>query len=275
VPGHSTRRIGLPLDDRLTAREHGSMNESSGNWSEVTLSGHKCRVFEPAAPSPHHYAVIYLHCSRGASLRGYPAFTRDFERYGLRAIEPVSGLSWWTNRILPEFDPHVSAEAYVLEHVVPYVAERWDARPPRLALLGVSMGGQGALRMAYKHPNVFPSVAAISPAIDFQKRIAEGVDPGLELMYGDAETARQDTATLHIHPLNWPRHQFFCCDPTDLRWHESADRLRMKLSSLGVPFECDLETEAGGHSFAYASHMASRVMEFIAHSLEQERLRVV
>ena len=24
----------------------------------------------------------------------------------------------------------------------------------------------------------------------------------------------------------------------------------MKLSSLGVPFECDLETEAGGHGFA-------------------------
>jgi len=49
----------------------------------------------------------------------------------------------------------------------------------------------------------------------------------------------------------------------------------MKLSSLGVPFECDLETEAGGHSFEYACHMAPRAIGFIAQRLEQERLRVV
>jgi S-formylglutathione hydrolase FrmB len=251
------------------------MNDPPGTWSEVEVAGHKCRVYEPAAPSVHQYVVIYLHCSRAASLGGYPAFVREFDRHALRVIEPVSGQSWWTDRIWPEFDPNMSAESYVVDHVVPYVAERWDARPPRIALLGISMGGQAALRMAYKHPNLFPTVAAISPAIDFQKRIEEGVDPGLDFMYRDAEDARQDTATLHIHPLNWPRNQFFCCDPADVRWHESADRLRMKLWSLGVPFECDLETEAGGHSFDYACHMAPRVIGFLAQRLEQERLRVV
>ncbi len=251
------------------------MHERVGDWSEIVVAGHPCRAFEPAAPNPHRFVVIYLHCSRGASLRGYPAFAREFERHGLRVIEPVTGQSWWTDRIWPEFDPRMSTEAYVLERVVPYVAERWDARTPQLALLGVSMGGQGALRIAYKLPNTFPTVAAISPAIDFQKRIEEGVDAGLDFMYRDAEDARQDTATLHIHPLNWPRHQFFCCDPSDVRWHESSDRLRMKLSSLGVPFECDLETVAGGHSFEYACHMAPRAIDFIVTSLEQERLRVV
>jgi pimeloyl-ACP methyl ester carboxylesterase len=250
-------------------------NEPAGTWTQVEVAGHVCHLFEPARPSEHGYVVIYLHCSEGASLARFPAFVREFEQYGLRVIEPVTGRSWWTNRIWPEFDPDISAEGYVLERVMPYVKERWHTEPPRLALLGISMGGQGALRMAYKHPNVFPTVAAISPAIDFQKRIAEGVDPGLEFMYGDEETARQDTATLHIHPLNWPRNQFFCCDPTDLRWHESADRLRMKLWSLGVPFECDLQTEAGGHSFTYASHMAPRAVKFLADKLDQERRRVV
>ncbi len=251
------------------------MTHLAGTWSEDTVSGHRCRLFEPDEPSPYAYTVIYLHCSYSASLRSLPEFTAEFIRYGIRVIEPVSGLSWWTNRIWPEFDADISAEAYVLERVVPYVAERWGAKPPELALLGISMGGQAALRMAYKKPNLFPTVAAISPAIDFQKRIVEGIDPGLEFMYRDAEDARQDTATLHIHPLNWPRHQFFCCDPTDVRWHESCERLRMKLYSLGVPYECDLETVAGGHSFEYAKHMAPRVMEFLAKSLEQERLRVV
>jgi S-formylglutathione hydrolase FrmB len=251
------------------------MNELAGNWSQVEVAGHACRVFEPTEPSPHDFVVVYLHCSRAASLRGYPAFVHEFERHGLRVIEPVTGQSWWTSRIWPEFDATISAESYVLERVLPFVAERWNTKPPKLALLGVSMGGQGALRMAYKYPNIFPTVAAISPAVDFQKRIVEGVDPGLEYMYRDAEDARQDSALLHVHPLNWPRNQFFCCDPTDVRWHDSADRLRMKLSSLGVPFECDLETTGGGHSFEYASRMAERAVGFIAKRLEQERLRVV
>jgi S-formylglutathione hydrolase FrmB len=251
------------------------MNTNNAAWSNVDVAGHRCRVFEPAQPSPHGFVVIYLHCSEAASLRSYPAFVEQFERHGLRVIEPVTGRSWWTDRIWPEFDANISAEAYVLERVVPYVADRWGARPPRLALLGVSMGGQGALRMAYKFPNVFPTVAAISPAIDYQKRIVEGVDPGLEAMYRDAEDARQDTALLHIHPLNWPRNQFFCCDPSDARWHESADRLRMKLWSLGVPFECDLETTGGGHSFYYASLMAQRAVGFLADRLECERLRIM
>jgi pimeloyl-ACP methyl ester carboxylesterase len=251
------------------------MEDVLGNWSRVTVAGHTCRILEPQEPSPHGYVVVYLHCSEAASLRGYPAFTREFERHGLRLIEPITGRSWWTGRVWPEFDPSISAEGYVLERVVPYVAERWGSKPPRLALLGVSMGGQAALRLAYKYPNMFPTVAAISPAIDFQKRIDEGVDPGLDFMYRDAEDARQDTALLHIHPLNWPRNQFFCCDPADVRWHDSAERLRMKLWSLGVPFECDLETSAGGHSFRYASHMAERAVGFIAARLQQERLRVL
>jgi hypothetical protein len=117
-------------------------------------------------------------------------------------------------------------------------------------------------------------VAAISPAIDYQIRLKEG-DPILSQMYDNAESARQDTAILHIHPLNWPRRQFFCCDPADDRWHDSADRLRMKLYSLGIPHQCDLATSGGGHSFAYYSLMAPKAIEFLVASLDEERRRVV
>ncbi|MEK6216103.1 MAG: alpha/beta hydrolase-fold protein, partial [Boseongicola sp.] len=137
-----------------------------------------------------------------------------------------------------------------------------------------SMGGQGALRLALKHPSTFPVVAAIAPAIDFHTLWEEG-DATLRAMYHSAEAARQETATLHVHPLNWVRHLWFCCDPTDHRWFESSDRLQMKLGSMGIPFECDLETEAGGHSIAYGDAMAERAIGFIAGGLERERLRVV
>ncbi len=135
------------------------------------------------------------------------------------------------------------------------------------------MGGQGALRIAFRHPRKFNVVAAISPAIDFHLRMDED-DETLPLMYSDKEAARQDTATLHVHPLNWPRNLWFCCDPTDLRWHESADRLRMKLAALGIPHDYDLETSGGGHGFEYYSRMADKALDFIASRLEAERRRV-
>jgi S-formylglutathione hydrolase FrmB len=185
----------------------------------------------------------------------------------------MTGRSWWSDRICLDFDPDITVEQYLLREIVPWLESEWQCTTPRIALMGASMGGQGALRLAYKHPNTFPIVAAFFPAIDYQIRLEEG-DKILSQMYRDAEDARQDTATLHIHPLNWPRHQWFCCDPVDYRWHESAERLRSKLYSLGVPHTCDLQTTGGGHGWEYYERMAPAALRFIADALERERLRV-
>ncbi|MEX2187139.1 MAG: alpha/beta hydrolase-fold protein [Pirellulales bacterium] len=245
-----------------------------GTWTETTLAGHPCDLFEPSTPSEHGYVVLYLHGVHLTRLVDKPAFTELFERHGLRVFAPMAARSWWTDRICAEFDPAMTAERHVLDNVLPHLAERWNATPPRIGLLGTSMGGQGVLRFAYKYPNLFPVVAALAPAVDYHQRFDDG-DETLPLMYPDREAARQDTALLHVHPLNWPRHQFFCCDPADYRWFDSADRLRMKLYSLGVPHECDLETSGGGHGFEYYNRMADRAVEFVADRLERERLRVV
>jgi S-formylglutathione hydrolase FrmB len=245
-------------------------------WTRETVAGHPCEIFRPSQRHPHAYAVLYLHGVHQAWLGDQEPFTCALERQGLVAVGPRTGRSWWTDRICAEFDPTISAERFLLERILPWMASEFAVSPPQIGLLGTSMGGQGALRLAYKYPDRFPVVAAISPAIDFHRRLLEPEegDPLLE-MYDDPESARQDTAILYIHPLNWPRHQFFCCDPSDHRWHDSADRLRMKLSSLGVPFQCDLETSVGGHGFAYYNAMADRAIEFLVNGLASERLRVV
>ena len=244
-----------------------------GNWTEEDVAGHLCYLFEPPQRNPYNYVVVYLHGVHLGQLVDQPAFVSELETHGLPVVAPVTQRSWWTDKICAEFDPQVTAERYVLDSVLPYIEKSYDARPPRIGLLGTSMGGQGALRFAYKYPDIFPVVAAISPAIDYQNRFS--FDETIPDMYRDAEAARQDSALLHVHPLNWPRHQFFCCDPTDYRWWDGADRLRMKLSSLGVPHECDLEAEGGGHGFEYYNRMADRAVQFLADRLDQERRRLV
>jgi S-formylglutathione hydrolase FrmB len=245
----------------------------SGVWSEESVGGHPCDLFMPAVLNGCGYVVLYLHGVHLNRLHDKPAFIEQFERHGLPVVAPMTQRSWWTDRICREFDSKISAERHILDNVLAFIEQRLCTAPPKIGLLGTSMGGQGALRLAYKHPRLFPVVAAISPAIDFHKRYNEG-DETIPLMYSDPEAARQDTAILHVHPLNWPRHQFFCCDPEDYRWWDSADRLRMKLWSLGIPHECDLETTGGGHGFDYYNRMAERAVGFLVSKLDEDRRRI-
>ena len=245
-----------------------------GTWTEESISGHSCDVYTPPRRSQHGYVVLYLHGVHLNRLHDKQPFIEQFDKHGLAVVCPHTQRSWWTDKICLEFDPRISAQRHVLENVLPFIETELSAKPPQIGLLGTSMGGQGALRLAYKFPQLFPVVAAISPAIDFQLRYNEG-DETIPQMYPDPEAARQDTAILHVHPLNWPRHQFFCCDPEDYRWWDSADRLRMKLYSLGIPHECDLETNGGGHGFDYYNRMAARAVSFLADKLDEERRRIV
>lgn len=241
-------------------------------WTTTPIDGHECSVFEPPQPA-REFCILYLHGVHLHPLRDYPEYTAECARQGLRVIGPYAGRCWWTDRICPDFDARWSAERYVVERVLPWIESQFNLRPPAIGLLGTSMGGQGALRLAYRYPHLFPVVAAVSPAIDFHQRLREG-DEVLSAMYANSEDARQDTATLHVHPLNWPRHQFICCDPADHRWIESAERLHMKLASLGIPHEYDVETTGGGHGGEYYGRMALRAIEFLVERLERERLRV-
>jgi hypothetical protein len=49
----------------------------------------------------------------------------------------------------------------------------------------------------------------------------------------------------------------------------------MKLSALGVPYTCDLETSGGKHGFEYYRKMAPAALGYMMDRLEQEQRRVV
>jgi pimeloyl-ACP methyl ester carboxylesterase len=246
---------------------------AAGKWSDLEIAGHVCYVYQPASSPPHNFTVLYLHGAGLGRLSDHPRFGELFDQHQLRCLAPKTMRSWWSDRLCAEFDRSMTAERYILDRVLPWLADTWNVQAPQIALLGTSMGGQGALRLAYKHPDKFPVVAAIAPAVDYNLHY-DDPELGLRQLYRDPEQARQDTATLHIHPLNWPRHQWFAADPFDHDWFEGVDRLRMKLYSLGVPYEADLETTGGGHSWEYYENMAEPAIRFIAERLEREQLRV-
>jgi len=244
----------------------------AGAWSQIEIEGKPADVYEPLQPGDQNRVVLHLHGHGLSTLLDNPVYSAELEKHGLRAICPHGQRSWWTDVVCAEFDAEISPLRFLKEYVVPYIGERWDCRPPSIGLTGISMGGQGVLQLAFRHAREFPVVAAIAPAVDFHNWWGQGLP--LDEMFPDRESARQQTALLQIHPLDWPRHQLIVCDPADTEWFESADKLAMKLSSSGVPFESDLETTAGGHDWSYFDRMAEPVIRFVAERLETESRRV-
>jgi S-formylglutathione hydrolase len=242
-------------------------------WTTVDIGGKRADVFEPSDASRPQFGVMHLHGIGLETLIDRPVFTRWLDQLQFACVCPHGQRSWWADRICSEFDGRITPERYLLEQVVPYFNQRWGLAPRAIGLQGISMGGQGALRLAFKHPELFPVVAAISAAIDYYELYDQGTT--IDSMYDSKEQCRQDTALLHIHPSRYPPHIFFCIDPGDADWYRGNDRLHEKLSALGVSHEIDLGTRAGGHSWDYFNHMAERVLKFVRAGLEYESRRLL
>lgn len=240
-------------------------DKQSGSWVSDELAGRKLEVFTPTCEGLPAGCVIFLHGHGRVMLSENRVFTSLFEKHKLCAVCPDGGRSWWLDRVCAEFDEHVTPHDWLKQRLLPFIRNRWSLEPPAIALLGVSMGGQGALQLSYRDASSFPIVAAISPAVDFHQLYGQGLP--LDDMFEDVEDARQATVVLNLHPLAWPRHQWFCCDPEDSDWFDGCARLGMKLSSSGILHERDLETSAGGHSWDYFNHVAPQAVEHIAAAL--------
>lgn len=236
-------------------------------WASTTISGRSIDIFLPEHRAEFPGAVLFLHGYSVESLRTHAAFSNAFSQLGLPVVCPLVPKCWWLNHLSPEFDAQQTPYEFLTSDLIQWIESEWKVSPPNIALLGVSTGAQGVLQVAYRNALRFPVVAAISPAIDFDRTFGRGFD--IENQYASAEAARQDTVILNLHPLNWPKAQFFCSDPLDAFWHDGAIRLASKLSSSGIPHTCDLSTSHGGHGWQYFDAMASRAISFIGEGLKR------
>lgn len=245
----------------------------AGTWSQCEIGGKRVDIYQPSQGEESPRGVLHLHGHGLTTLFENPVYTAELERHGLWCFCPHGERSWWGKRICVEFDPEMSPVSYLMERLLPALKENYGLTAPAIGLTGISMGGQGALRLAYWYPRIFPVVVGIAPAVDYFQWVGKGLP--LDEMYSTAESARQESATLELHPLNWPRNQYILCDPSDLEWIESSERLISKLRSMGIPYESDLTTSQGGHCWDYFNRVAPQVICYVAEKLEEEGRRVI
>lgn len=240
-------------------------------WTRLEIAGKPADVYEPAKPA--RGAVMFLYPLGEESPADNEAYTAAIAKAGLPVVVPHGRRSWWADRVCPEFDPVLTAERHLLDNVAPWMESRWKLGPRAIALAGVSMGGQGAIRLGIKYPERFPIVAGVSSAFDTQDWYGQGGP--LDEMYPDREAVRQDTAVLHLAGPPWPRHIWFACDPEDAECFRGNDRIHEKLTAYGVPHTVDFDTSNGGHCWEYFDLMATPMMEFVAEALKQELRRLM
>lgn len=76
---------------------------------------------------------------------------------------PAAGASFYIN----SKDGKVRYEDFLMREFFPFIEKKYRAAPGRAnrAISGVSMGGYGALHLAFRHPQLFNSVSAHSAAL--------------------------------------------------------------------------------------------------------------
>ncbi len=115
------------------------------------------------------FPVVYL-------LHGYSGSYRDWpkhldlrplaDRYGFILVCPDGGYnSWYLDSPL---DPASRYETHIINEVIPFVDKKYRTIKGKngRAITGLSMGGQGALYLAARHPQLFYAAASMSGGVD-------------------------------------------------------------------------------------------------------------
>jgi putative tributyrin esterase len=140
--------------------------------SEALNRDMQYRVVSPLSVAPgQRLPVIYLLHGGGGGFRDWTndSDVAHFAESGLLLVMPEGGSSYYTNAVDPPQDRY---EDYIVRDLISDVESRFPVATGRSnrAIVGVSMGGFGAVKLALRHPDLFIFAGGISSAIDVPRR---------------------------------------------------------------------------------------------------------
>ncbi len=130
------------------------------------------RVILPASiPSGQKLPVVYLLHGGGGGFHDWSNYSdvARFAERGLILVMPEGNSSYYANSAERPQDRY---EDYIVNDLISDVESKFPVAAGRAnrAIVGVSMGGFGAVNLALKHPELFVFAAGISSAIDVPSR---------------------------------------------------------------------------------------------------------
>jgi len=227
--------------------------------------------YSAADATTRKYPVLYLlhglgGNERSMALDGEWTTLQDLRREHMAGEFLVVAPDGWDTFYINSQDGKTPYSDFFLREFIPFVERTYRVRSDRTArgITGFSMGGYGALRMAFAHPELFGSVSAHSGALmrDPPQGVSAGVssgNPAVELLarvfgtpidrkFWDLNSpyvlARKNAAALLKMKI------YFDCGTEDsYGFYRGASELHETLDSLKLPHEFHLYP--GGHSVSY------------------------
>jgi S-formylglutathione hydrolase FrmB len=236
------------------ARAQGRVDCSGLQSAILAETVHYCVMLPPgydaavARHSSKRYPVLYFLHGLGDNEQtlfkaGGWALIEDLRRQGqitdFLIVAPEGKASFYINSA----NGHVRYNDFFIREFIPYIESHYSIRKERSAraISGVSMGGYGALRFAFAHPELFSSVSAQSAALI-------------------TESPKETSAAMHSgSPLDSVLGAVFG-NPIDTNhWNQNslfvlAKQNRSRLAGLSIYFDCGRDDEFGFEKGAAELH---------------------
>src|SRR5271155_1543830 len=185
-------------------------------------------------------------------------------------VTPAGGASFYIN----SRDGKRRYEDFFLEEFMPGVEKRYRAQTGRgtRGIAGISMGGYGALHIAFRHPQLFAAVGALSAALieNMQSISAHNSGQVSRLGFlGDAFGSpfnseywnQNDPLTIaRTANLAGLKIYFDCGSEDDYAFDSGAQALDKLLTSRHIPHEFHLYP--GGHNWSYFAEHLPALLKF-------------
>ena len=189
-------------------------------------------------------------------------------------VTPAAGASFYIN----SHDGKRRYEDFFLQEFIPGVEKRYRAQEGRgsRGIAGISMGGYGALHIAFRHPQLFAAVSAHSAALveqwpttsalnSQQTRQLRVLGDAFGTPFDPAFWKQNDPVSIaRTANLTGLKIYFDCGSEDDYGFDVGAAILDKLLTSRHIPHEFHLYP--GGHDWTYFAEHLPALLEFEFHA---------
>jgi pimeloyl-ACP methyl ester carboxylesterase len=183
-----------PVGPGLSGRFYSRARRRSVGYTIAYPPGHGPGSVLPLVVMLHGYGANHTDALAGLSLpQALALHVHGRPLPPMAMVAADGGRGYWHAH--PGDDPM----GMVIDELIPMCQARGLGRhPDDIGIMGISMGGYGAVLMAEKHPQLFAAVAAISPAVWTTYAEARGANPGA---YTSASDFAANDAVTHAGAL--------------------------------------------------------------------------
>lgn len=206
-------------------------------------------TYKDEVPLP---AVYLLHGLFGSRFNWteLTRITKYADEANIAIIAPEGNDSWYVGE----------SERSLINELIPYIEANYTVRPERnsRAIAGISMGGYGALKIAFRHPEMFTFAGSLSGAFDAPRQTEKAPGTDWEIMrdsvsaaFGpDASGCRNDNDLFDLikGPISPMPAVYFECGLSD-QFLEVNRELERAFRDHGLTAE--YKEVPGGHDWEY------------------------